>query len=84
MEKVISLWCLLRLMGSSCRYSRVSCIQPMFHFMPKPMPPAEVGAVMPGHAVDSSAITMTPGLFLYAVAVASLRKSMASRFSRPP
>ena len=56
----------------------------MFHFMPKPMPPAKVGAVMPGHAVDSSAIIMTPGLFLYAVAVASLRKSMASRFSRPP
>ena len=84
MENVISLWCHLRLIGSSCRYCRVSCIQPMFHLRPKPKPPASVGAVMPGYAVDSSAIIMMPGLFLYAVAVASLRKSMASRFSRPP
>ena len=38
-----------------------------------PKPPASVGAVMPGYAVDSSAIIMMPGLFLYAVAVASLR-----------
>ena len=45
-------------------YSSESCIQPMFHFSPKPRPPSLVGRVTPGHDVDSSAIIMTPGLRL--------------------
>src|SRR5665647_499730 len=55
----------------------------MFHFRPNPRPPASVRAVTPGHAVDSSAIIMIPGVRRYAVALASCRNAMASRFSRP-
>ncbi len=42
-------------------YESVSCIQPMFHFKPKPRPPISVGLDTMGHAVDSSAIMVTPG-----------------------
>ena len=45
-------------------YCSVSCIQPMFHLKPKPSPPDDVGAVTPGHDVDSSAIITMPGLRL--------------------
>ena len=56
----------------------------MFHFRPKPSPPRCVGRVTPGHAVDSSAIIITPGTLRYAVALTSCRNDTASRFSRPP
>ena len=41
--------------------SRVSCIQPMFHFIEKPRPPRVVARVTPGHEVDSSAMVIAPG-----------------------
>ena len=65
-------------------YCRVSCIHPMFHFSPNPSPDSAVGFVTPGYDVDSSATITMPGLRLYAVAFASCRKLIASRFSRPP
>src|SRR4051812_37865670 len=65
-------------------YDSESCIQPMFHLKPKPSPPAYVGCVTPGHAVDSSAMITVPGLRRYDVAVVSWRRRTASRFSRPP
>src|SRR3981189_3081079 len=61
---VIWLWCHWRCTGSLLRYTRVSCIQPMFHLKPKPRPSAYVGLVTPGQAVDSSATIMTPGWYL--------------------
>ena len=57
----MSWWWCERYIGSTAMYWSVSCIQPMFHFMPKPRPPALVGFETPGHEVDSSAIMMTPG-----------------------
>ena len=57
-------WCHLRLNGSSAMYLSESCIQPMFHLIPKPRPPWLVGAVTPGNAVDSSAIMTAPGCVL--------------------
>ncbi len=83
-EKVISLWWYERYIGSTCMYTSESCIQPMFHLKPKPSPPLEVGAVTPPQFVDSSAIMTVPGLRLYAVAVTSWSRLIASRFSRPP
>ena len=56
----------------------------MFHFRPKPSPPLVVSFVTPGHDVDSSAMVTMPGTRLYAVALASWRKPIASRCSRPP
>ena len=63
---------------------KVSCIHPMFHLNPNPKPPDEVSRVTPDHAVDSSAIIMTPGCVRYEVEVASCKSATASRFSRPP
>ena len=65
-------------------YWSESFIQPMFHLKPNPRPARSVGAVTPGKLVDSSAIIAMPGYRLYAVALTSCRKWMASRFSRPP
>ncbi len=62
----------------------MSCIQPMFHFLPKPRPPASTGALTPENAVDSSAIMCTPGCTRYTVAFTSRRKSIASRLWLPP
>jgi hypothetical protein len=39
-------------MGFSSMYARLSYIQPLFHFRPKPGPEPPVGLVTPGHAVD--------------------------------
>src|SRR5664279_510549 len=83
-EKVMSLWWSARHIGFSCMYCSESCIQPMFHLRPNPRPPPLVGCVTPPHDVDSSAIITMPGLRLYAVALASCKNEMASRFSRPP
>ena len=56
----------------------------MFHLNPNPSPPASVGAVTPGQAVDSSATITAPGCRRYTVALSSWRNCTASRFSRPP
>ena len=57
----------------------------MFHLKPKPSPPRYVGRETPGHAVDSSAAEMTPGLArVAATSFSSFRNAIASRFSRPP
>jgi hypothetical protein len=66
------------------KYFRVSCIHPMFHLKVKPSPPSFVGFVTPGHAVDSSAAVMHPGCSAWTVPFTWRRKSIASRFSRPP
>ncbi len=71
-------------------YWSESCIQPMFHFSPKPSPPKPLGPrwwvarVTPSQAVDSSATVTTPGQRRYTVAFISWRNATASRFSRPP
>ncbi len=65
-------------------YSSVSCIQPMFHFIVKPSPPASTGRETIGQAVDSSAIVTAPGKRPCTKVFMSRRKSIASRFSRPP
>ena len=56
----------------------------MFHLNVKPSPPSLVGRVTPGHAVESSAIVTQPGASSLTTAFISRRKSIASRFSRPP
>jgi hypothetical protein len=61
----------------------VSFIQPMFHLWLKPRPPYSMGWVTFGQAVLSSAITIA-GCFLADQGVGLRRKSIASRFSRPP
>ncbi len=67
MEKVIRSWWYARCTGSCAMYSSESCIQPMFHFRPKPRPPKPdgptwwVARVTPSQAVDSSAMVTTPG-----------------------
>jgi hypothetical protein len=54
------------------RVAQASFIHPMFHLNPKPSPPVEVGCGdTPAHEVDSSAMVTTPGVRLYAVALAS-------------
>ncbi len=77
-------WCCERKSGSIEKYSRVSCIHPMFHLNVKPSPPSPTGCVTPGHAVDSSAIMMTPGHSVFTAWFTARRNSIASRFSRPP
>src|SRR3712207_7253739 len=56
----------------------------MFHLKVKPSPPSFAGLVTPGHAVDSSAIVTQPGASAWTVSLSCLKKSIASRFSRPP
>src|SRR3979411_2947867 len=56
----------------------------MFHFILKPKPPKYVGRETLGHAVDSSAIVRMPGKRSKVISFSRLRKSTASRFSRPP
>ena len=60
----------------------------MFHFSEKPSampsPGPEAGAVTPGQAVDSSAITSAPGQRSAMMEFISCRNAIASRFSRPP
>ena len=56
----------------------------MFHFRVNPRPPSDTGAVTFGQAVDSSAMTCTPGWRERTEALSSRRKEMASSFSRPP
>src|SRR4029453_6938475 len=70
--------------GSVEKYFRVSCIHPMFHLRVKPSPPSDTGAVTLGQAVDSSAMTCTPGCRARTDPLSSRRKEMASSFSRPP
>ena len=53
-------------------------------FIEKPRPPRYVGRDTPVQAVDSSAIVSTPGYCKCTSSLNFLRKSMASRFSRPP
>ena len=65
-------------------YFSVSCIQPMSHFSPNPSPPRYVGRDTIGQAVDSSANVCTSGNREYTCSLNRLRKSIASRFSRPP
>ena len=56
----------------------------MFHLKPKPSPPRYVGRDTPGHAVDSSALEITPGSRAYSTSFSSFRNATASRSSRPP
>ena len=65
-------------------YCSVSCIHPMSHLYPNPRPPWSVAPVTIGHAVDSSANVATSGNSSSIASFSWRRKSIASRFSRPP
>src|SRR5271168_1682454 len=85
MSENVSLLCsYFRWIGSEEKYFSVSFIQPMFHFRLKPSPPRYVGRDTLGHDVDSSAMVKIPGKRPFATSFRRFRKSMASRFSRPP
>ena len=56
----------------------------MFHFMPKPRPPANTGRETDGHAVDSSAMVCVSGYSRPTAMLSCLRNSIASRSSLPP
>ncbi len=84
MPKVSLSWWWRRCTGSSAKYSSVSCIQPMFHFIEKPRPPECVGRDTIAQSVDSSAITTAPGQRPCTTAFSSRMNSIASRFWLPP
>ena len=56
----------------------------MSHLYVKPSPPWAVAPVTIGHAVDSSAIVTASGNSSATASLSCCRKSIASRFSRPP
>ena len=81
----VSLSCTCRRYSESLlKYSRVSCIHPMFHLSVNPSPPSLGAPLTCGHDVLSSAAVKHPGHSSRTAAFTSRRKSMASRFSRPP
>ncbi len=56
----------------------MSCVQPVFHLKWKPKLPGSVSAVMPSHALDSSATVTTPAPARATAELTSRRNEAAS------
>ena len=84
MLKVNLSWSWILSSGFTLKYLKVSCIQPIIHFIPNPKPPLSVDSVMSGQSEASSAMVCVSGKSLYKILFRSFKKSIASILSFPP